>query len=229
MNFLGITENVNKDFPSDNLPYVISLNEEGKTTAEVYNRVKSLIKKAESISDVVVVSVHFDGNEAKEPSSTQQDVVGYLVSFGADVIIGSGTNSVQPIEFREKADGSQALVAYSLGNLVSAQTAKENMLGGIADIVFVKDNETGETAVKTAKIIPVVTMYGSNYTDVRTVPLSDLDEETADAHGIYGFNLGFAQTYFNEVIGEENLELKVTDLTEEMTDASGENTEAVTD
>ncbi len=227
--FLGITENVNKDLPSDNLPYVISLNEEGKTTAEVYNRVKSLIKKAESISDVVVVSVHFDGNEAKEPSSTQQDVVGYLVSFGADVIIGSGTNSVQPIEFREKADGSQALVAYSLGNLVSAQTAKENMLGGIADIVFVKDNETGETAVKTAKIIPVVTMYGSNYTDVRTVPLSDLDEETADAHGIYGFNLSFAQTYFNEVIGEENLELKVTDLTEEMTDTSGENTEAVTD
>ena len=103
------------------------------------------------------------------------------------------------------------------------------MLGGIADIVFVKDNETGETAVKTAKIIPVVTMYGSNYTDVRTVPLSDLDEETADAHGIYGFNLDFAQTYFNEVIGEENLELKVTDLTKEMTDASGEITEAVTD
>ncbi|MBR2315919.1 MAG: CapA family protein [Clostridia bacterium] len=227
--FLAITENVNKDLPADSLPYVISLNEEGKTTAEVYNRVKSLIKKAESMSDIVVVSVHFDGNERSEPTATQQDVVNYLASFGADVIIGSGTNSVQPIEFRENSDGSQTLIAYSLGNFVSAQTAKENMLGAIADIVFVKDNESGKTAIKTAKIIPVVTMYGPNYTNVKVMPLSSLDAETADAHGIYGFNLPFAETYFKEVIGEENLELKVTDLTEEETDASGETTEAATD
>jgi poly-gamma-glutamate synthesis protein (capsule biosynthesis protein) len=227
--FLGITENVNKDLPSDSLPYVISLNEEGKTTAEVYNRIKSLIKKAESMSDVVVVSIHFDSNEKKEPSSTQTDIVNYLATFGADVIIGSGTNSVQPIEFREKADGSQTLIAYSLGNFVSAQTSKENMLGGIADIVFVKDNESGKTAIKTAKIIPIVTMYGSNYSDVRVMPLSKLDAKTADAHGIYGFNLPFAESYFNEVIGEENLELKVTDLTEETTAADGDTTAAVTE
>lgn len=227
--FIGITEDVNKNLPSDALPYVISLNEDGKTTAETYNRIKSLIKKAESMSDVVVLSVHFSGNEKSEPTSTQLDIVNYLASFGADVIIGSGTNSVQPMEFREKADGSQTLIIYSLGNFVSAQTSKENMLGGIADIVFVRDNESGKTSIKTAKIIPVVTMYGSNYSDVRVVPLSKLDAETADAHGIYGFNLPFAESYFNEVVGEENLELKVTDLKEEATDASDEATQLTTE
>lgn len=226
--FIGITENVNKALPSENLPYVISLNEEGKTTADVYNRIKSLIKKAETVSDVVVVSMHFDGNEANTPTSTQQDIVNYLVSFGADVIIGSGTNSVQPIEFKEKADGTQAVVAYSLGNFVSAQTAKENMLGSIADIIFVKDPESGETTVKTAKIIPIVTMYGPNYTDVRIVPLSELDAETADTHGIYGFNLEFVETYFTETVGEENLETQVLDYSEETTGASEEGTEETT-
>ncbi len=209
--FIGITENVNKALPSDALPYVICLNEEGKTTADVYNQVKSLIKKAETISDVVVVSMHFDGNEENTPTTTQQDIVNYLVTFGADVVIGSGTYSVQPIDVREKTDGSQAVIAYSLGNFVSAQTAKENMLGAIADIVFTKDAESGEVTVEKAKLIPVVTMYESNYTNVRVVPLSSLDAETADTHGIYGLNLEYIETYFAENVGEDYLEINVLD------------------
>lgn len=227
--FIGITENVNNTLPTENLPYVISLNEEGKTTAEVYNQIKSLIKRAEAISDVVVVSMHFDGNEANTPSTAQQDIVNYLVTFGADVVIGSGTNSVQPIEIRENSDGSQAVIAYSLGNFVSAQTSKENMLGGIADIVFTKDTETGTVDVKEAKLIPIVTMYESNYANVRVIPLNALDAETADAHGVYGFNLEFAETYFAETVGEDYLEIQVQDFSEETTvsadNGTGETTE----
>ncbi len=209
--FIGVTEHINNALSSDGMPYVICLNEEGKTTADVYNELKDIIKKAEAVSDVVVMYVNYDNNEQPAPTTSQQDIANYLVSFGADVVIGSGTYTAQTMEIKDKADGSKAVVAYSLGNFISGQNAKENMLGAIADIIFTKDGETGDVTIASAKLIPIVTMYEANTANVRVLPLSIINEETISTHGIRDINLEYIETYFAENIGEENLEKTVFD------------------
>lgn len=201
--FLGFTEKT--AYSADTEQYsVISLDEKGSTQADVYNKMKSAIKKAKETADAVIVSMCFEG-KGNEPSETQKTVCDYLVSFGADVVIGCGINAIQPMEYIERDDGTKALVAYSLGNFLSAEEKKENMLGGIADITFTRD-EDGKTEITEAGVFPVTTYYEKGFTGYRLLPYGALTEETLENHFLNtrsgGFDLNYAVTSYEEIFGE---------------------------
>lgn len=82
-------------------------------------RVDAAIRRAREQADVVVVSVHWGGNEQAESVSRQQRRRARdMVEAGADVVLGHGPHRIHPVEEMESARGG-ALVAYSLGNLIS--------------------------------------------------------------------------------------------------------------
>ena len=210
--FISLTAGLNNSGYSESSGVrLITLDEKGKSQVDIYNNIKHIIKTAKDSADVVVVSVNFDGGETKEPTNDQQTCVNYLASFGADVIIGTGTHSVQPMEIRDNGDGTKTVIAHSLGNLMSAQTDKENMLGGIADIIYSKDSESGKVTLKSARIIPTVTMVESGKKNYRAVTLAEFTEEDGQNHAVSGFTYDFANDYFAEVIGDSFLEKTVMD------------------
>lgn len=210
--FISLTTELNNSGYSENSGVrLITLDEKGKSQVDAYNNIKHMIKAAKESADVVVVSVNFGGNEAKEPTSDQESCTNYLASFGADVIIGTGTHSVQPMEIRDNGNGSKTVIAHSLGNFMSAQTDKENMLGGIADIIYSKDAESGKVTLQSAKIIPTVTMIESGKKNFRVIPLSELTEEDGQNHAVSGFTYDFANDYYSEVIGSGFIEKTVMD------------------
>ena len=133
--FLGFTDTIQSSLSSESEINVINLGDRDHTQAEVYNIMKDMIQTAEKQADAVVVSMYF-GNVSGEVTQSQKQTVDYLVSFGADLIIGCGVSNIQPVERITRDDGTSAVVYYSLGNFVSAEEKKENMLGGIADVVF---------------------------------------------------------------------------------------------
>lgn len=198
--FLGITQETESQRPGSGA-YVINLGDESMTQTEIYNEIRGLIKTAGEQADAVVVFVCFDDEETSQPTESQKEIVNYLVSFGADVVIGTGTHTVQPVELINKGANEYAAVAYSLGNFVSAQTDKENMLGGIADIIITKDKETGKTVIGSISLIPTVTMLESGNENVRIIPMSDFSKQTA-THGISGFTPEFADGYYTDVVGD---------------------------
>ena len=175
---------------------VISLDDKEKDRAEMLNDIKDRIKTAKEQADVVVAMIHFNDVKANDVSDSQSNTAHYLVSFGADVVIGTGVTRVQKIEEVERDDGEKAIIFYSLGNFVSAEEQKENMLGGIADIVFKKNNESGKTVVESAKFIPIVTYFESGFNNVRVLPLDKFTEEMQQMHGLR--NRGFSSSYANE-------------------------------
>jgi hypothetical protein len=71
------------------------------------------VARAASVSDTVVVAVHWGVELDRCASAAQRDLARALVAAGADVILGSHPHVLQGID---TIDG--ALVAYSLGNLV---------------------------------------------------------------------------------------------------------------
>lgn len=195
--FISLTDVIQSQLTAESEINVISLGDKNRSKAEVYNIINDMIKTAKEEADAVVVSVFFDENTS-EISSSQQQTVDFLVSFGADVIIGCGNNVIAPIERVERDDGTSAVVCHSLGNFISAEEKKENMLGGIADIVFEKSGKTGETIVKTAKVIPIITYYERNYTNFSVLNASTLTDEDIFSHSLYSSN-GFNAAYANEM------------------------------
>lgn len=202
--FLGITEFLNGlRVPSDSDLGLLYLTDSRYTQQEQYDFIKQMIDNAKKASDVVCVSMHWQDENITQPDTSQVDIMDKLLEYGADIVIGTGPHVLQPIEFKENGDGEQALVIWSLGNLVSCQKQRNNLLGGIADITVNKDNATGKITISEASLIPTITHYNSNFGNVRIIPLANYNEELASQHGTSStFTYDYIVNFYNEMFGE---------------------------
>jgi poly-gamma-glutamate synthesis protein (capsule biosynthesis protein) len=72
--------------------------------------------------DAVIVFYHFGREYLNKPDAFQRDMVAHALASGADIVLGGHPHHVQPYELiRYSEQGQPHLVAYSLGNFVSAQ------------------------------------------------------------------------------------------------------------
>lgn len=81
------------------------------------------LERARQVADVVVVSIHWSHDYVERPLIPQRRRARFLVDAGADVIVGHGPHVLQEVERMESPRGD-AVVAYSLGNLVSNQALR---------------------------------------------------------------------------------------------------------
>lgn len=86
---------------------------------------RDLIKARQAAPDYVIVTVHWGLEYERLANAQQKKLAAFMLSHGADVIIGSHPHVVQPVELIYRADSSvNQLVVYSLGNYVSNQRAQ---------------------------------------------------------------------------------------------------------
>lgn len=160
--------------PSKN-SYLVNLLEEKK--------VKSDIIKARKQADIIIVFPHWGTEYSYKPDEDQKYWTNFFAEQGVDLVIGSHPHVLQPVEWIEAKNGHKMLVYYSLGNYVSYQREAPRMLGGMANITFIKD-ETG-VRIKEAGITPIVTHYeNKNGYQFATYKLEDYTEELAKIHGV---------------------------------------------
>lgn len=81
-------------------------------------RAVAAVEAAAREADLVVLSLHWSTDFVMEPTAAQRRQARLLVDAGADVILGTGPHVLQPVERMEGPRG-EAVVAYSLGNIVS--------------------------------------------------------------------------------------------------------------
>lgn len=74
-------------------------------------------------ADAVVLSVHWGVEYATAPTPAQVEVAHRLLDGGVDLILGHHPHVLAPIEVHHAPDGRVTVVAYSLGNFVSNQSA----------------------------------------------------------------------------------------------------------
>lgn len=200
--YLGFTESTNGlKLPEDSEVILMLASDE--------NVLQQRIMKAKENADVVIVNAHWGNEYTHEPTDTQRTLAEKLASWGADVIIGTHPHVIQPVEYIINADGRKTLVAYSLGNFISAQNRGPRMLGGMLNFEVVKNNTSGEITLENVKFSGVVTHYGYNYSNIRIYPLSAYSEELASKHGVISktpdFSLQYLYDILNEVIDKQFL------------------------
>ena len=74
-------------------------------------------------ADVVILSVHWGVEYATAPNEGQVATAHELVEGGVDVLLGHHPHVLAPIEVVHTEDGRTGIIAYSLGNFVSNQSA----------------------------------------------------------------------------------------------------------
>ncbi len=81
---------------------------------------RAALSRAHEVADLVVLSIHWSHDFVETPRLAQRQRARLLVDAGADVILGHGPHVLQEVERMDSPRGD-AVVAYSLGNLVSNQ------------------------------------------------------------------------------------------------------------
>lgn len=193
--YVGFTESTNGlKLPSDTDVILM--------TAADEERLEKRVRDADAIADVVIVNAHWGVEYTHKPNDTQRQLAKKLGEWGADVIIGTHPHVIQPVEFIDNSDGSRTLVAYSLGNFISAQNQGARMLGGMLNFEMVRNNKSGEITIENVTFEGTVTHYGSGYTNIRVYPLEDYPEELASKHGVRSKTSAFSREYLDGILAE---------------------------
>lgn len=191
--YLGFTEQTNGlSLPSDTQVVLVLAKDE--------YRLQTSIMKAKEMADFVVVNAHWGNKYTHEPTEEQRTLAQKLASWGADVIIGTHPHVIQPVEYITNSDGRKTLVAYSLGNFISAQNRGPRMLGGMLNFEIVKNNTTGAITFENVKFSGVVTHYGYGYSNIRIYALEDYTQELASKHGVLSKTSSFSLQYLYDIL-----------------------------
>lgn len=169
---------------------------------------QQLVEKAQGMSDVVVVNVHWGVENSNTVTDAQRSLARSFTEWGADVIIGTHPHTIQSMEYIDKEDGTQAIVLYSLGNFISAQNRLNLMVGMAADMDITVDLMSRAVTISNVKAIPVITHYTGSYKDICNYPYYDYTAELAARHGVSGMSLSYIDGLINDVIPEEFLQLE---------------------
>lgn len=176
------------------------------------SKIKSDMKKLNEVSDVQIVSMHWGTEYSTETNEEQEEYAKLLNELGVEVIIGAHPHVIEPVEWihGKKQD---TLCYYSLGNLISAQNAPENMVGGMADFELTYNFDTKKAKVTNAKFIPTITYYDSDFNNYALYTIHEWNDDLAATHEVevtegQDISVDYVRSYVKEVMkGTEGVEI----------------------
>ncbi|QEY33931.1 CapA family protein [Caproiciproducens galactitolivorans] len=190
---IGITEMTNGLYLPKNSKYRLIY---ANNTALI----ERLIKKAKSMADVVVISVHWGTENTYTLTDKQKTLAQNMVDWGADIIFGNHPHVIQKLTVLTRKDGTKCPVVFALGNLVSAQQKGDNMISGLLTVTMTKDFTTNKTTFTGMKFKPIVTQYGKRCANITIYPLNQYTDALASAHGVRKYTPAFSLRYIQSVL-----------------------------
>ena len=125
-------------------------------TTSILNRVDAAKK---TNADVIIAMVHWGSEYDVTVSETQYEIRDLLFKNGVDVILGSHSHIVGPMEMVEvettEGEKKDCFVAYSLGNFISNMTKQYTQESVILNLEFTKDGQSGKTTISKAEYTPL--------------------------------------------------------------------------
>lgn len=156
------------------------------------------VRQAAELADFVVVGAHWGVEDSHTVTDAQRTLAQQLADWGADVIVGTHPHVLQNAAWLTAEDGRQVFVAYSLGNFLSTQSKKDQLIGAILTLRLQKTTSPDGTVrleVLDPQLHPTVTHYGAGKSNVRVYLYRDYTPELAAAHGVRASYSDFSCDY----------------------------------
>ena len=196
---------INAGFPYDQ-PYLVDM-----MRNEDRERIARDLQLAEEFADFTIVFPHW-GEEYHLRETRDQDRWAELFTeYGADLIIGTHPHVLEPIRKITAENGNMSLCYFSLGNYISLQDETMSVLGGMAKVRLIADDDG--VRIDSHDIQYLVTQYEADVSWARVIRLEDYTQDLAQRHGIRtaglpgnGLNAAypFSIDTFYRIIGEVN-------------------------
>ena len=158
------------------------------------NQIRSDVARAKEISDVVIVSAHWGDEHAHVPNDFQTYYAQLFADLEVDLVIGTHTHSIEPVEWLTGVNGNKTLVIYSLGNFIGGMLTTNNAIGGMIKLDFVEKEEN--ITIENVKWVPTFIHFEgdqNNILDVRynyqVYKLSQYTDELAQKHVLNGYEV----------------------------------------
>lgn len=210
--FLAYTYGTNQKIDSDK-EHLIAYYKDPSTKEIKKDVLEKEINKIKKESDLLIVLMHWGKEFTFTSNKEQQDLAKYLNSLGVDIIVGSHSHSIQPIEII--GDEKKTLVYYSLGNFTSsdddiARTPKGEetfdnayQFGLLSTLTIQKDKDN--IIFKDIKAIPIINYFDTNLNNFLLIPYHEYSEEYEKKHYRYSYGLtkDFIKNTYESVIDKE--------------------------
>lgn len=112
---------------------------------DIYNdqKAQDAVINLKSQVDVVIVYMDWNDVETTEVTGDQKRVAKLLADAGADIILGTNTESIQPVEWID-----DTIVYYSLGNLITDDTSLNQSIGLVGSLFIQKTVVDGVVTIE---------------------------------------------------------------------------------
>jgi poly-gamma-glutamate synthesis protein (capsule biosynthesis protein) len=128
------------------------------------------IKKArEKGAEIVIVHLHWGQEYQILPNDYQKETAQAIIAAGADIIVGGHPHVLQPIEKFKTQNGAtldSGLVAYSLGNFISAQYWRYSTAGVMLRLELTKKGD--KISLSRIACVPTWVLGGQKYAPLKT-------------------------------------------------------------
>ena len=162
------------------------------------NQIIEDLKYAKENSDFVIAFVHWGNEYQFEPSSRQRTQAKVFAENGADIVIGTHPHVIQPVEYI-----GDVPIVYSLGNFMSSQLDKYNMVGGMISFDVVLAG--GETFIEKLAFTPTVTYYGAGYRNFNVYTIEGYRKSGKEASHMLGVTSDYVDKLTRQVVDEKYL------------------------
>lgn len=155
--------------------------------------IKKDVENAKKACDFLIVSCHWGNEYDESPDAFQRKYAKYMADLGVDVILGTHSHTLQPVEWIEGKNHHQTLVAYSLGNFISGMMEERTQLGGM--LSFDLSKEDGKVVIDNVTLTPLMNhyqvkdaqdAYNTRY-GFTVYRLKDYTDDLASKHGLNGY------------------------------------------
>ncbi len=171
--FLGYTYGTNGLVTPEGKEYLVNYINEEKLIED--------INKAKSISDVVILNLHY-GNEYARMFNEYQEHIAQLASDnGVGIVIGHHPHVLQPAKWYTGVNGNKTFVIHSLGNFISAQDELYRQIGAIMQLSVTKtithDHQGKQTIsieISNPTLLPTYVNF-TNWRNYNIIPMYQLD------------------------------------------------------
>ena len=177
--------------------------------------IEQQVRQAAQLADFVVVGVHWGVEDSHTITGAQRTLAQQLADWGADVIVGTHPHVLQNAGWLTAEDGRRVFAAYSLGNFLSTQSKKDQLIGAVLTLRLQKTTSpdgTVQLEVLDPQLHPTVTHYGAGKSDVRVYLYRDYTPELAAAHGVRANDSDFSYDYIRAV-AQQYIDPAFLDLT----------------
>ena len=157
--FVAFTKGLGgRGMPAGNEDLVNLLYEDYATTynQEDKDRITRILKNVEAEKpDITIALLHWGSEYNDDISSSQEYLVSLMKKNGVDVILGTHSHTLQPIDY-DPLKGT--LVAYSLGDFFGDAARGATNYSIILDLEITKDTDAGTTKVTDYSYTPIYTV-----------------------------------------------------------------------